>query len=541
MPWHPKERTMPLTRLCPAAVLAALLLAPGIRADERPLRAVIDAEVRAVWEREKVPTPGLADDATFLRRTFLDLVGTIPTHDEVKAFLADGDTGKRTRLIDRLLDDPRFAAHQADVWDLALFGRNPPNYDAVHDRAGFKKWLAGKLAKDEPYDRWVHALLLAEEDDAGLFYVQYRDRPEETAVAVSRIFLGTQVQCARCHNHPYEPWTQRDFYGLAAFFGRLVVEAPRQGDRRRFLIGEKSSGDVLFTGPAKELKPGQKGEPVRPKFLRGLALDEPPLPKDFKEPKVETNKPPPKPAFSRKDKLAEWVVAADNPYFAKAAANRLWAQFLGRGLVHPVDDLSDRHPPSHPQLFDALVDGLNAHKFDTKWFIRELVTSATYQAAGSGEVKEALPFWFERARVRPLTMEELLAAIRTATGFDATGEKDVPGDTHAYFLQSFGEPTDGRGDFQGNLREHLFLNNSEQVRRLIQPRKGNLADVLLKAKGPPAERVERLFLSVLSRPPRPEERQRFVAHFATPGVPPEALVEEAIWALLNSAEFRFNH
>jgi hypothetical protein len=185
------------------------------------------------------------------------------------------------------------------------------------------------------------------------------------------------------------------------------------------------------------------------------------------------------------------------------------------------------------------TDGLKAHKYDVKWLIRELVNSQAYQAAGTGEVREALPYWYERARVRPLSAEELLAAFQTATGFDRLGEK-IGGDTQAYVMQYFGEPSDGRGDFQANLGEHLFLNNSEQLKRMIQPRKGNLADTLLKSKESPEERVDRLFLSVLSRPPRSEERKRFVAYLATPGARPEALIEEAVWVLLNTAEFRFN-
>jgi hypothetical protein len=531
---------MPCLRI-PFALAALAFLPTALPAAEQPLRALIDAEVRAVQQREKITPPALAADAAFLRRIFLDLLGTIPTHDEVKSFLADTAADKRAKLIDKLLDDPRYAAHQADVWDLVLFGRNPPGYDATRNRDGFRAWLTGKFARNEPYDRWVRALLLAEEDDSTIFYVQYRNQPEETAVAVSRIFLGTQLQCARCHDHPYEPWTQRDFYGMAAFFARLVVVDPGgQSGKGRYRIGEKSTGDVLFTGSAKEVKPGQKGEPIRPKFLRGAALEEPAVPKDVKEPKPEAGKAPPKPAFSRKEKLVDWVVAPDNPYLAKAAVNRVWAQFLGRGLVNPVDDLSDKHAPSHPRLFEALVEGFKAHKYDMKWLIRELVSSETYQAAGSGAVKEALPYWFERARVRPLSAEEMLAAVQVATGFDRLGEK-VGGDTKAYIERYFGEPTDGRSEFQATLGEHLFLNNSEQLRRMILPRKGNLADTLLKSKESPEERVDRLFLSVLGRPPRPEERKRFVAHLATPGARPEALVEEAVWALLNTAEFRFNH
>jgi hypothetical protein len=536
-----------MTRRRPRAPLMFLLalagtmaLTPLLRAQDRPLRQLIDAEVRAAWQREKVTPAGRSSDAAFLRRVYLDLVGTIPTADEAVRFLQDSAADKRAKVIDRLLADPRFAAHQADVWDLVLFGRNPPNLEGARQRESFKKWLAERWERNESYDRWVRDLLRAEEEGPALFYVQHRGQPEDAAVAVSRIFLGTQLQCARCHDHPFESWTQRDFYGMAGFFVRLVVTSAGSGPGgSRFAIGEKSSGEVLFTGAVKDQKPGQKGEPVKPKFLGGPTLEEPPLPRGFKEPTAPAGKPLPRPSFSRKEKLAAWVTAADNPYFARAVVNRVWAQFLGRGLVHPVDDLGEKNTPSHPDVFRALTEQTVAHKLDLKWLIRELVNSETYQLAGTGPGKEALPPWFERARVRPLSAEELLAAVRTATGFDTGGQK-VPGDTIAYFLRYFGEPANGRGEFQGGLSEHLFLNNSEQVRRMIQRRKGNLADALLVAKEPWEKRVDRLFLAVLSRPPRPEERTRFVAHL-TSGDQPEKLVEEAIWVLLNTAEFRFNH
>jgi Protein of unknown function (DUF1549)/Protein of unknown function (DUF1553) len=535
-------------------VVAGLVLLAGPRAlqaeAERPLRQVIDAEVRAAWQRETVTPAGRAADAAFLRRVTLDLVGTIPTHDEARQFLQDTSPDKRGKLIDRLLDDPRFAAQQADVWDLVLFGRNPPNFSEVtRYRPVFRKWLAEKFAKDEPYDRWVRELLLAEgdtkEDGPPLFYVQFRGQPEETAVAVSRIFLGSQLQCARCHDHPSGLWTQRDFYGLAAFFARLVVLEPA-GDKKGYRIAEKSTGEVLFTGPASEQKPGQKGEPIPPTFLGGAKLDEPPLPKDFKEPDLKAAKELPRPVFSRKEKLAEWVTSADNPYFARAAVNRVWGQFLGRGLVHPVDNLSPKNAASHPALLQTLQEEFIAHRFDLKWLIRELVNSETYQLASAGEAAE--PLWFEQARLRPLSAEEMLAALRVATGFDDAaraaggkpGEEKLPSGLNEYFLRHFGTPTDGRGDFQASLTERLFLSNNAAVRQLIQRRKGNLADGLLTAQDPWPERVDRLFLSVLSRPPRPEERERFVGYL-TSDPKAEALVEEAIWVLVNTGEFRFNH
>jgi hypothetical protein len=526
--------------------LAFALFTPGLSAQEKPLRQQIDAAVRAAWQREKLTPAGRADDATFLRRIYLDLLGTIPRLDETRQFLQDTDPKKREKLIDKLLDDPRFPVHQADVWDLVLFGRNPPNGDATRKRDGFKKWLTGKFAKNEPYDHWVRELLLAEQDGPELFYVQYRNQSEEAAVAVSRIFLGTQLQCARCHDHPFESWTQRDFYGMAAFFARLVVvDGTGPDGKPRFLVGEKSTGDVLFTGPATTQKPGQKGEPIKAKFLGGPMLDEPPLPKGFKEPSAQGGKALAKPLFSRKEKLAAWVVAADNPYFSRAAANRVWAQFLGRGLVHPVDDLSVKHPPSHPELFEALTKQLVAHQLDLKWYIRELVNSEAYQLAAAGPTTEAAPPWFERARVRPLSAEEILAAFCVATGFTAPGKKpqeaQAPSDLAMWIPLYFAEPIDGRGNFQANLTEHLFLNNSEHLHRLIQRHKGNLADTLLSSRAPWQERVDQLFLAVLNRPPRPEERRRFVVYLTADPKAADALMEEAIWVLLNCSEFRFNH
>jgi hypothetical protein len=530
------------------ALAAGLVLAgaTAARADDQPLRQTIDKAIRGAWEREKIAPAPRAEDAEFLRRVYLDLVGTIPTYDEAAKFLSDGDARKREKLIDQLLADSRFATAQADVWDLVLFGRHPSGDEATRKRPGFKTWLAEQFARNQPYDRWVRELLLAEQEGPEVFYVQFRNAPEEAAVNVSRIFLGTQLQCARCHDHPFDHWTQRDFYGMAGFFVRLqVLDAPQASggrkspDGRRFVIGERSSGDVLFTGAAKDQKPGLKGEPVKPKFLGGDNLVEPPLPKDFKEPERGA-KTLPKPFFSRKEKMAAWIASPENPFFARAVANRVWAQFLGRGLVHPVDDLNENSDVTDAPLLKALTEGLKAQKFDLKWLIRELVNSEVYQLSSAATVTEALPKFYQRARVRPLSAEELLSAIRTATGHEASGQKPG-GDTLEYVTRYFGEPTNGQGDFQGSLAEHLFLNHSGNLRQMIQRRKGNLAETLATAKDPAESLVERLFLSVLTRPPKPAERERFVAYLASGAKSKDAPIEDAIWVLLNCAEFRFNH
>lgn len=262
--------------------LACCLLVATDRLNAQSLRATIDREIQSAWKHEKLTPAPKSTDSEFLRRLYLDLVGTVPTLEETKAFLADSDPNKRAKLIDRLLEDPRFGAQQAHFWDLVLFGRSPGNIDATRKREGFKTWMAEKFQKNVPFDQIARAVLQGDEEGSELYLVQYRNAPEEATVGVSKVFLGTQLQCARCHDHPFENWTQRDFYGMAGFMVRLVVldngGTPQQ---KKFKIGEKSTGEVLFTGSVKEQRPGQKGEPVKPRFLGGDELKEPALPKDL--------------------------------------------------------------------------------------------------------------------------------------------------------------------------------------------------------------------------------------------------------------------
>ena len=368
------------------SILALLFLSSATFAQEKSLRQLIDTEIKKGWQKEKIAPVGRSSDSVFVRRIYLDLVGVVPSYEDTTAFLKDADPQKRAKVIDKLLAEPRYATQQAHFWDLVLFGRQPQNISETRKRDNFTKWLAGQFAQNEPYDRIVKNLLTAEQEGSELFYVQYRNAPEEAATAVSRVFLGTQLQCARCHDHPFEAWTQKDFFGMAGFFVRLVViDGGGTEGKKKYRIGEKSTGDVLFAGSVKELKPGMKGDPVKPKFLGGLELKEPVMPKDFKEPVMKVNVAPPKPAFSRKEKLVEWITAKENPYFARAVANRVWSQYMGRGFVHPVDDLgSEKKEPSHPALLKAITAGIVEHKFDLKWLVREIVNSEAYQLADNG-------------------------------------------------------------------------------------------------------------------------------------------------------------
>jgi hypothetical protein len=531
--------------IVPLAALVATLAAHG----DEPLRAVIDREMREGWSRQNLQPVARSGDAEFLRRVSLDLIGTIPSYEEVIAFLDDASADKRERLIERLLADSRYAQHQADVWDVILFTRNPPGSESDR-RDGFKRWLTEQFAQNTPYDQIARAILKSEGNsfDQGppQFFVQYRNRPEDASEAISQVFLGVQLQCARCHDHPFESWTQLDFYGMAAFLARLqVVSVGKEKDQTKYAIAEKSTGDILFTGPAGQQEAGKKGEPVKPKFLLGDALVEPEPPADFKEPKLEDNKVPAAPLFSRKDQLALWATSPENRFFARAIVNRIWAQYLGRGLVHPVDNLSDSNPPSHPQLLDELARQMVAHRFDLKWLIKELVSSEKYQLSSHGGGEEALPTWHEYAAVRPLSAEELVDSWRMATWYDRLEKKsdEAKNRFHPlgrdYVLRFFGTPNSGAGDFQGGLQEHLFLNNGP-LSSLLNEQEGNLMHWLATSTDPLETRIERLYLSTLTRRPSTEEVARIKDYVDTKDNP-QRRWHDVVWACLTCSEFRFNH
>lgn len=538
------------TAILAAAALVVLGDSAVVRAEA--LREMIDRELAAVWKREKVQPAAPADDSEFLRRVYLDVCGDVPTYDETVAFLEDPASDKRARLIDRLLDDPRHAQHLADQWDLLLFGRNPPGYD-TDKRDGLQAWLKQRFTDNRPYDETARALLKAEgnsvDDGPPVFYMQYKGQPEDATEAITQIFLGVQLQCARCHDHPFDEWKQVDFYGMAAFVSRLeVVTVGKDKQLTKYAIGEKAVGDILFTGPAKDQKPGQKGKPISPRFLHAAELTEPALPANYKPvDKFTANKTPEPPPFSRKDELAEWITSAENPYFAKAIANRVWSLYFGRGVVHPVDNMSPANPPTHPILLDALAKFMVDEKFDLKKFTRELLNTQAYQLSSAGGDGRQFPAWFAAARLRPLSAEELAQAWRTATGFELAEKTDAKNGKSGrfrpfesgYMIRFFGTPNTGTGDFQGGLHEHLYLNNGPMSSVLLRG-KGSLLDALTASGDDAKANVERLFLSMLNRKPTAAESERFVAFCGTPSKDDTAW-REACWALMTSSEFRFNH
>ncbi len=534
-----------------------------------PARNFIDELVFKQWKTLGLPPSALCDDATFLRRATIDVAGRLPTLEEARQFLADGDPNKRDQLIDRLLAGGDYADWFANKWSAVLRNRRSSDKDDPKPTAAFHAWIRDSLDRNKPYDQFVREVLTAEgEMGAAAPLVWYREVKDPTAQLedVAQLFLGQRIQCARCHHHPFERWSQQDYYGLAAFFSRLEVREATPVKK-----GKKGTPDtpgqpfrVSFKpGKAEALNP-RTNRPVRPPGLGGPELDVPP----------ETDP---------RRLLADWMTARDNPYFARALVNRYWKHFLGRGLVDPEDDLRATNPPGNPDLLDALARHFVDHHYDLKDLVRTICTSRVYHldtepnSHNAGDTQS-----FSRFGPRRLPAEVLLDAIDTVTG-SKTAFPGVPASTRAvqlpdnqvgsYFLSVFGRPDaasacecERNGD--ASLAQALHLFNSGELLEKIGGRKpipaapeakdpggkkaspkpppatsgpvGGRLKELLADKRPDREKVRDLYLVALAREPTREETEVLLAHLKKKS-DPQAAYEDLLWAILNTKEFLFNH
>jgi hypothetical protein len=518
-------------------VLAAgpcLLRAGPPQADARELAATIDRLVAARWAARGVRPAEPADDAEFLRRVSLDLAGKIPRAWDVRAFLDDPAPDKRRRLVDRLLDGPAYVNHFTNVWRAVLLPEsNNPQVRLL--LPSFESWLRERVRANAPYDRVVRELLtlpIASGDrpnglpGAGeltpvAFYQAGELKAENLAGSTSRIFLGVKLECAQCHDHPFARWSRRQFWEYAAFFSGIQPAGPYG------LFGavqdEADRHELKIPGTAKQVE-ARLPDGTRPAW---------------------------KPGVGARATLADWVTAADNPFFARAVANRLWAQFFGTGLIDPVDEPGEQNPPSHPELLDELARQLITHGFDLKFLIRAIVLSRTYQL-GSGAVSPGPddPRLFARMAVRGLTPEQLFDSLVEATGYRAPAAAQPrvfrPGGNtpRAEFLTRFASQDRGTQAQTSILQALMLMNGPFVADATSLERSETLAAVIdapfLKS---PAERIEALYLATLSRKPRPDELARLVPYVARGGPKGDskAALADVFWALLNSSEFVLNH
>jgi Protein of unknown function (DUF1553)/Protein of unknown function (DUF1549) len=531
--------------------------------DLPPSRNFIDELVFKQLKELGLPPSALCDDSAFLRRVTIDVAGRLPTKEEIQQYLADALPEKRGKLIDRLLASGDHADYFANKWSAVLRNRRPSDKDDPKATFAFHAWIRDSLDKNKPYDQFVREILTAEgELSASPTLVWYREVKEPTAQLedVAQLFLGQRIQCARCHHHPLEKWSQQDYYGLAAFFSRLEVKEAVPPKKVKKGEPEKPGEPfrVSFKPGKAEALHLRTNRPVRPAGLGGQVLDIPP-------------------DADPRHQLVDWLTAKENPYFARALVNRYWKHFLGRGLVDPEDDMRVTNPPSNPELLDALARHFIAHDYDLKDLVRTICTSQVYRLGAEPNAYNARDKQnFSRFLPRRLQAEVLLDAIDTVTG-SKTSFKGAAATTRAvqlpdnqfesYFLSAFGRPDSASAcecerNSDASLAQALHLLNSEELLEKISGRKiisgtpdpkgkkgqpqqssgtnGGRIRELLADKRPDLDKLRDLYLIALSREPSKAEADAMLAHIQKKG-DAQAAYEDILWALINTKEFLFNH
>lgn len=515
--------------------LAFLADRPGFVWRGPALKNVVDRHVFDKLRALKIEPSAPAADPVFLRRATLDAIGRIPTPEEARAFLADDRLDRRSRLVDRLLKRPEFADYWALKWADLL--RNEEKTMGEKGVWVFQRWLRDQVAADVPLDVFARRLLTAQgstwANPAASFYRTNRD-PTTAAETVGQVFLGVRLQCARCHNHPFDDWTQDDYYGLAAFFGN-VRRKEFAGARTDALDKHEINVDeiVFLSGRPTTIHP-RSGSSVVPKAPRGPAPD---LQGDP----------------DARDDLARWLTVA-NRQFARNLANRVWFHLLGRGIVDPVDDFRDSNPPSIPALLDALSDELAAGGYRLRPLVALIMNSATYQlGAEPNATNREDEANFARASVRLLPAEVLLDALGQA--LDRPGAFDhaprglaatqLPGARMGgSFLKVFGKPDrlltcECERSESTTLAQAFQLINGDAVRARLEAPDNRIGRLI--ASGIPDPLIlDELTLAALSRPPTDSERTAFLAYVQKAGGRRQGW-EDVAWAILNSKEFLLRH
>jgi hypothetical protein len=494
----------------------------------------INRTLEGLWQANQIEPALPADDEELLRRVFLDLCGRTPSVHEIRSYLADQSPDRYERLVDRLLEHRDHASHLATIWrsflipegvDLTAFG----GIDA------FDRWLADRFGRNDPYDSTVRSLLLAEgrlsRSGPLLFYSATKLDPDLLAARSARVFLGMRLECAQCHDHPFEPWTQQEFWGFAAFFAQI---SRPQGDLRAvstvMQVRDVDHGEVKL--PRTETV-------VPPHFLDG-------------NPGPSADRRPDAPAESRRQELARWLTAPRNPYFSRATANRVWSIMFGKGIVDPVDDFGVRHLPKSPELLELLAGRFVGTKFDLRDLFRSVALSRAYRlSSGSRTADLNCSEWFAQMNVKAFSAEQVYDCLAVATLLDAgTSEGPVSINLNRagnlereQFLQQFRTPSGRSTEYHGGIPQALALMNGTLIDRATGVSQSGLLKSLRAPFFTNKQRVEVVYLAVLSRRPRPAEWELLNQYVndTTPAEEVQEHLSDILWALLNSAEFTMNH
>lgn len=524
-----------------------------------PAKNFIDDAVFKQWKKLGLPPSAVCDDATFLRRATIDLAGRLPTLEETQDFLKDSAADKRDKLVDRLLASPEYADLFASKWNAVLRNKRSTLKDDLKPTAAFHAWIRDSLQQNKPFDQFAREILTATGEEIATppvtWYREVRDVPSQVE-DVCQLFLGTRLQCARCHHHPLEKWSQQDYYGMAAFFSRIEYKKPpplAKGEKKPKDAPKPLTHIYHNDGIAKSQNPRTKLD-VKPTALAAAPMN---LPADV-DPRV---------------KLADWVTSKDNPYFAKALVNRYWKHFLGRGLTEPEDDLRITNPPTNPELLDGLAKHFVDSNYDLKKLVRAICVSTTYQlSATPNEWNRSDKQNFSRFMPRRLNAEVLFDAIDQVT-LAKSEFPGVPAGTRAvqlpdqafesYFLTVFGRPDatsacECERASDVTLAQMLHLMNSFEVLAKIggaAPKSkekdkkaapktkvvpGQRLVKIVSDKRPHEEKLRELFLVTYSREPTKREVEALLAYVRRQS-DVRAAYEDVLWVLVNSEEFLFNH
>jgi hypothetical protein len=491
----------------------------------------IDEQLAAQWAKQGIHPVGPASDAEFLRRVYLDLTGRVPSVSEARDFLADPSPDRREQLVERVLADHDHATHFAAVWRQMLL---PDGVDLSRygGSAKFDEWLAERFAANEPYDQLVRELLLAEgrvsESGPLLFYAAARLNPEELAARTSRAFMGVRMECAQCHDHPFDDdISQHDFWSLAAFFAR--ISRPR--------------GKMEMTSPVLQVRDNARGDVMIPDSDEVVP---PRLPESVRDLADDPN------GQSRRQELVDWLTTPTNQHFAQATVNRVWAHLFGRGIVEPVDDMRPANLPICPEVLDMLSRDFAASGFDLRRLCRALVLTDAYQlSSAAADSDPARTLVFAQMNMKSFTAEQLYDCIAVATqqAVRARGPADQAGlarfdDTNRQaFIDQFRAAPGKATDYQAGIPQALTMMHGSLIHNATDVGRSGLLNSLAAPFFTDQQRLDTLYLSTLSRYPEPAERELMLEQLgATQDVTErQQVLGDMLWALLNSAEFTLNH
>jgi hypothetical protein len=533
------ETSIMVRTLGQAAVarIAVIERAPGPDYPTVNIGSSVEVPVFVKLKKLGIVPSKLADDSVFLRRVYLDTLGVLPTIAETRRFLGSNEPQKRSRLIEELLGRPEFV----DLWalkfaDLFQLGTN------TGAKGGWQlyRWIRQSLADNKPYDQMVREILLGAGsfvyDPTVNFYHGLWKGPEGMVTQVSQALLGIRMDCAKCHDHPFERWTQDDFYGMAAFFTHLEYKAESYGLFERAIAvrpTRKPSYDYINNN--KELLHPKTNQPLTPRFLTGTVVQD-------------------RPGGDLRETLADWITSPKNPWFSRAIANRIWKHYLGRGIVEPVDDLRVTNPPSNQALLDTLTDTLVREKYDLKKLIKAILNSRTYQvsslpnATNEHDQTNYSRFYLKRQIAESLydSMGQAAEVSLKIPGYPPGAKAmSVAVGSPNYFLMTFGR-TQFRDqicerDHEPNVTQAMHLVNGETINTLVTF-SGNIIDRLLGRSNLSDEnRVEEIYLAALTRRPTAEELAEVKPKLAGDEVSRKQVFQDLLWAILNTKEFAYIH